>query len=433
MKILALTAENVKRLVAVHIEPDGSLVQITGRNGAGKTSVLDSIWWALAGASHIQAAPIRNGASKARIRLDLGELVVTRTFNRRGKDDGEKVTTSLTVESADGAIFRSPQKMLDDLLGELSFDPLKFARAPAKEQIETLKRFVPDLDFEAIEAANRDDYESRRDIGRELKALRARLEALTVPGDPRQERVDESALVEALAKAGEHNADIEQRKTNRERVEQERDAKVAEAAKLREEAQRMIERAEIVEQGAEALTQKLADAPPLPDPMDTTEIRVRIEQARETNRAVAERDRAIEERDRLQAEVEQSEQKVEALTIAMEQRNEQKAKAIAEAEIPVRGLAFGAGEVTLNGVPFEQASDAEQLRTSVAIAAALNPQLRVIRIRDGSLLDEDGMRLLAELAEAQDFQVWVERVDSSGKLGFVIEDGALVAKETEAA
>ena len=83
MKIVSLTAENVKKLVAVQIRPDGNLVQICGKNGQGKTSVLDSIWWALTGTSHIQAAPIRAGANQARIRLDLGDLVVTRTFRRQ--------------------------------------------------------------------------------------------------------------------------------------------------------------------------------------------------------------------------------------------------------------------------------------------------------------------------------------------------------------
>ena len=38
MKIVRLTAENIKRLVAVEITPDGNVVQITGKNGAGKTS-----------------------------------------------------------------------------------------------------------------------------------------------------------------------------------------------------------------------------------------------------------------------------------------------------------------------------------------------------------------------------------------------------------
>jgi hypothetical protein len=92
-------------------------------------------------------------------------------------------------------------------------------------------------------------------------------------------------------------------------------------------------------------------------------------------------------------------------------------------KMPVQGLTFGEGEILLNGVPFAQASDAEQLQASVAIAAALNPKLRVIRIRDGSLLDDLAMQRLAQFATATDMQVWIERVDSSGKIGFVLEDG----------
>ena len=124
MNIVKLQAENIKRIVAVEIKPDGALVQITGRNGAGKSSVLDAIWWALAGERSHQSAPIRKGADTARIKLDLGEVVVTRHFAKREDDS---VVTRITVENAEGARFPSPQKMLDSLLGSLAFDPLAFA------------------------------------------------------------------------------------------------------------------------------------------------------------------------------------------------------------------------------------------------------------------------------------------------------------------
>ena len=126
MKILKLTAENVKKLRAVEITPTGELVEITGKNGAGKTSVLDAIWWALAGTKHIQAVPIRTGATKARIRLDLGELIVERRFTPVG--------STLTVEKADGARYTSPQGILDALLGALTFDPLAFVGQEPREQ-----------------------------------------------------------------------------------------------------------------------------------------------------------------------------------------------------------------------------------------------------------------------------------------------------------
>ena len=47
----------------------------------------------------------------------------------------------------------------------------------------------------------------------------------------------------------------------------------------------------------------------------------------------------------------------------------------------------------------------------------------MIRVRDGSLLDEDSMQILAEMATEADYQVWVERVSTSGQGGIYIEDG----------
>jgi len=113
----------------------------------------------------------------------------------------------------------------------------------------------------------------------------------------------------------------------------------------------------------------------------------------------------------------------DALTAAMAKREEEKRAAIAAAKLPIDGVEFVGEAIHLNGVPFDQASDAEQLRASLAIAMAANPRLRVIRVRDGSLLDEDGLRIVEEMAGDRDFQVWCERVDSTGKVGFVIENG----------
>ncbi len=43
MKIIKLQSENIKKLKAIEIKPDSNLIQITGANAQGKTSVLDSI------------------------------------------------------------------------------------------------------------------------------------------------------------------------------------------------------------------------------------------------------------------------------------------------------------------------------------------------------------------------------------------------------
>lgn len=50
VKINTLELENVKRIRAVKVEPaENGLTIIGGRNNQGKTSVLDSIAWALGG------------------------------------------------------------------------------------------------------------------------------------------------------------------------------------------------------------------------------------------------------------------------------------------------------------------------------------------------------------------------------------------------
>jgi hypothetical protein len=107
----------------------------------------------------------------------------------------------------------------------------------------------------------------------------------------------------------------------------------------------------------------------------------------------------------------------------METRTAAKVKAIAEAKLPVPGMTLGDGVVLLNNVPFEQASDAQKLIASVRMAMAANPKLKLILIQNGSLLDAKAMELLAKLAEETGYQVFIERVDGSGKVGFVIEDG----------
>ena len=94
-----------------------------------------------------------------------------------------------------------------------------------------------------------------------------------------------------------------------------------------------------------------------------------------------------------------------------------------EAKLPVPGLELTEEEILLNGQPFNQGSDAEQLRVSIAVAGALNPRLRVIRVRDGSLLDAKSMAALSEYAEEHDLQVWVETVASNRQTAVVIEDG----------
>ncbi len=434
--IVELRAENFQRLKAIQIRPTGRVVRLTGGNDQGKTSILQAIAAAIKGKPACPTDPIRDDCDKAWISLDLGDKVVRRTFTR-GKD-GEPYTTSLIVEAkVEGgkAKLGSPQQVIDSLMADISFDPLIFLGLPPAKQVDALRRFVSGFDFVANAQANARDKLARTDANRKAREATLRAEGMgAFPADLPAERINEQALLDQLTNAAATNGAIErerQRRTNeqgaieglRSRVERKRD----EIASL--ENQISILRGEISETEREiANRQQLLDDTPLPgEPIDVSDVSVQMTRARQINALIGDR----ETRDRLVKEAATHEFEAESYDSAIEKREQQKRDAIAAAKLPVEGLDFTDDGLLYKGHPFEQASMAVRLKVGVALAMASNPRLRVLRIRDGSLLDEKSMATITEMAEANDFQVWVELVDTSGRVGFVVEDGTV--RQAEAA
>lgn len=416
MRIYQFNAENVKRLRAVEITPDENVVVISGRNAQGKTSVLDAIWLALAGGSASQETPrvIRDGEDEASVTLDLGDFTVTRTW-REGK-------SNLAVMSKDGAKYSSPQTFLNEKLGALSFDPLAFANSEAKKQLETLLSLV-ELPFDPDELAahRRGVFDTRTDVNRRLGDAKAQLRSFDIlhgGGTPDEEEstadiaAAQSQYEEDMAAAREYERVLTIRRENVTKGEQTMTRLVAEL----EQAKRHYD------MDVDKLDEHASAPVPWPERVDWAE---RLRELEETNAAV----RSKREYRALQEKVGSIQAHVDVLTTELGAIDTSKERALAEAKMPIEGLGFDDDGVTYNGVPFKQASGAEQLRVSIAMAMAMNPQIRVIRISDGSLLDRENMAIIADMAQEHDFQCWIERVDESGGVGFTIEDGEVVNAE----
>jgi len=116
------------------------------------------------------------------------------------------------------------------------------------------------------------------------------------------------------------------------------------------------------------------------------------------------------------------------LTAELAALDQKKAEMIRGATMPVEGLSLTEDGVVYRGVPFAQASSAEQLRVSVAMGIAMNPTLKVLLIHDGSLLDDESLADVASMAAAADAQVWIERVGHGEECSVVIEDGSVEAE-----
>jgi hypothetical protein len=193
----------------------------------------------------------------------------------------------------------------------------------------------------------------------------------------------------------------------------------AEILELEKTIGRLRDRIEITESKAKEIEEKIAAAPPLPEPLDTAALAADLELAKRANALHA----AQEQSRALLKQAQDFHTQAEALTQAMEDRARTRSEAIAAAKLPVEGLTLGEGEVLVDGLPFAQAAASKKIRISVALAMALNPRIRVLRIMDGSLLDSDAMKVVADMAKEHDFQVWIERVDDRSPSAIVIEDG----------
>jgi hypothetical protein len=131
LRLVRLVIDNVLRIPALTIDADGNHVSITGPNGSGKTSAVNAIWLALKGYSSKDTPdPIHHGAEAGEIELDLGEFIVTRRFTAK--------STTLKITARDGSDIKSPQKLLDSLLGTYSLDPVAFLQLRPQDQVDAI-------------------------------------------------------------------------------------------------------------------------------------------------------------------------------------------------------------------------------------------------------------------------------------------------------
>jgi len=418
-KIISLQAENIKRLKAVEITPDGNLVIISGANAQGKTSVLDSILFALNGGRELKnvGKPIREGEKKAKVILDLGDLVVTRNWT-----DNDK--SYLKVTNRDGAAYGSPQKMLDDLVGRLSFCPMAFTQMKPADQLQALLEVIDlPIDLDDIASSRKALYDDRTINGRTLKQSEALLESMEIPrADLPGEEVSAIEIMDELQAANHAERQLMQDKQKLADMLNQSVNFQSEMSRLQEEQKRINSRLDDVRTN---LTSNIVESKQLAAKLeevalpDVSAIRERLSAVEETNRGI----RAAAEYRKIENSIEPIMRERDRLTAEIDKLDKVKEDTVKNAKFPVDGLSFDDSGVLYNGIPFSQSSGAEQLRVSLAMAMALNPKLRVIRITDGSLLDSKNLQLIAEMADQKDYQIWIERVDESGNVGIYIEDG----------
>ena len=418
MKIVGLKAENVKRIRAVELRPDpeDGLVVVGGRNEQGKSSLLDSILYALRGKRAMPAEPLRRGAKRGSVELalegpeteEVGRFLITRTFTKGG--------TQLRVQGLNGQDFGSPQALLDGFLGDLTFDPLAFSRMKPAEQREALLNVaaVP-ADLDELDEREAEAVEQCQEARAAVKVAQVRVKDLP-PAEVVEDGPDAEEVMAELRAAQESRLEAERRAQMAERFLDRYEEAENAAIELRQ-------RLEVAEANKDALADQMKAAREAADeiqPPPTEGLEEKLRQARAREQAA--------ERNRNRGTVLDEAADAKGLLARLESRldcvRQERREALLAATFPVEGLGVTADGVTFEGFPLEQCADSKRLLACAAVGMALNPTLRVLRIADGSLLDSDHLEELRELAEERDFQLWVERVGTDGAT-VVIEDGTV--------
>ena len=417
MQIVSLETENIKKIKAIQIKPDGSMVIIGGKNGAGKSSVLDSIMYALGGAGTIPGKPIRNGEKKAHVTVDLGEFTVNRGITEKG--------VTLTIKNKEGAIFPSPQAMLDKIVGKISFDPLAFSKMGMKEQAEVLMSFS-DFDFTENARLHKMSYDARTATNRDVDMCKKQLAGMTHHEDAPLKEVDATALFAQIEIAREHNKGQEVLERDVDTSKRDIESATERLAELESKLKDIQDNIKNCHRDIKHKTEELAKYEKdleIFTPIPVDDLIAQHQQSSVMNNKLRENTEYAKKA----AALKELEEEAEGRTTMLKELKEARMKAVASAKLPVDGVGFDEGGVSINGIPFSQCSSAEQLRISVAVGIALNPKLKVLLVRDGSLLDADSLASIADMVEKAGAQCWVERVGDGKEVSVIIEDGSIKA------
>jgi len=415
-RVVGLAATNIKRLRAIELDTEGKpVVVIGGRNAQGKSSVMDVIQYAMRGKAAIGDKPIRDGELEASAMLRLDDLTVERTF--RVREDGTEATT-LTVRDATGHRLKGPQAILEGIYNVLGYDPMAWDRMSPADQIEILKE-AAGLDFEEIDRARDLAYGLRREANAAVKMLKVRLPEMP-PDVPENAPTIETATARARV-IGEHNRAIVGIAT-----------RVRENGRLRNEMDEKIEgglaeieqwRGELNLLGAQyvALNKETAA---LGDPIDPAEAEGLLVEAKAADVLRWE----IQRYNEALVEIQSAEQEAGEQDAKVQSLDGEKKTALAQAKLPVKGLAWENKVVTYNGIPYPECSSAERIKITLGMGAAMNPNMPVICIREASLLDEENFALVCQFAEQHGLQVFCEVADDR-EGAVIIEDGRVVSGE----
>lgn len=408
VKINELLIENVKRVKAVQFEPSADgLTIIGGRNGQGKTSVLDAIAWALGGNNYKPSVPERDGALvPPNLHLELSNGLIV---ERKGKNSTLKVT--------DPNGNKSGQQLLNEFVSTLALDLPKFINGSDKDKADSLLKILGIGDvLVQLDTKENQLYAQRTEVGRIADRKKKAADEMPMYPNVPKEPVSATELIKEQQEILARNGENERKRQDAARYER----MLAEAQIAFDEAKAALQKAE-----QDCLTARKS-AEDLHDE-STAELEKNLAEIEALNIKI----RANSTKEAAEVEANNLQQEYDGLTEQIESVREERSKLLDSAELPLPGLSVKDGKLIYNNMPWDGMSGSDQLKVATAIVRKLNPQCGFVLMDKLEQMDLETLQEFGVWLKQEGLQVIATRVSTGDECSIIIEDG-MVKGDTEA-
>lgn len=472
MKINKLRITNLYGIE--HLELDGKSIELTGTNGAGKSSVIDAIRLALTNNSKRKYI-IKSGKKEGTIFIETDTGL---TIDRRKRTDKADYKS---VKDENGNEINSPETFLKDIFTPLQLEPVEFLTMSEKEQNKLLLNLIEfdrdkkeyitekfgeinwvDYDNSILEILNEIQakegkfYQDREEINRNIRNGNAIITdiAKDIPEGYDAEKWRNYTLsdkYEELNKNKTYNEKIdksiaykEDYKNKVSSLDEIYENKVLQIAQKKTEEIHQIDKKILELQSQISVLQtelkgldnkydidlnnakaehdteiakleeniKVANEWASKEKKNTEILENELKIAEQMKSHLNEYDRIID----MRAKVKGLEAQSEMLTDKIELARKLPGEILATANIPVKNLTVEDGIPLVNGLPINNLSEGEKLQLCVDVSLSDNNNLKLILIDGTEKLSDENRDKLYKICKEKGLQVIATRTNNSSEL-----------------
>jgi DNA repair exonuclease SbcCD ATPase subunit len=451
----------------------GKSIEITGKKGTGKTSVIDAIRYALTNSSEREWI-VKNGETEGEIIVETDSGLVIDRKSRTNKADYISVKEN-------GLKVTSPETFLKTIITQLQLNPIEFTQMSKAEQnraILDLIEFDWDLNWikeqfgeipqgvdygqnilqvlNDIQSDNGAYFQSRQDINREIRNKRAFIEdiAKDIPEGYQAEKwsnYDISEKYSELMRRREQNSRIERAKvfkdnynnklraleaekeiaisSAKEAIDSERSSLNATIARLRAELSaaekeldslddKLKDKIAVANSDFEAAKAKLDKDTGVAEQYINLEMQPteELEEEIEHAKAMIAHLNEYKRMKSMQGELSDLQEKSDEFTRKIELARHLPGVILESATLPIEGLTVKDGIPLINGLPVSNRSDGELLELCVDIAISNPSGLQIILIDGAEKLDDESRSKLYAKCKEKGLQFIAARTTNDNEL-----------------